>query len=69
LCILSVLLVMIFYLVIAIAAARATPWAVLAASDLAAAEALAHLPWSTTLRTVFLLGLAASLLRVGTRCS
>ena len=63
LCILSVLLVMIFYLVITIAAARATPWAVLAASDLAAAEALAHLPWSTTLRTVFLLGLAASLLK------
>jgi basic amino acid/polyamine antiporter, APA family len=63
LCILSVLLVMIFYLVIVVAAARATPWAVLAASDLAAAEALAHLPWSRMLETVFLLALAASLLK------
>jgi amino acid transporter len=63
LCILSVLLVMIFYLMIVAAAARATPWSILAASDLAAAEALARLPWSGTLRTVFLLALAASLLK------
>jgi basic amino acid/polyamine antiporter, APA family len=63
LCILSVLLVMIFYLVIVAAAARATPWAVLASSDLAAADALAHLPWSRTLETFFLLALAASLLK------
>jgi basic amino acid/polyamine antiporter, APA family len=63
LCILSVLLVMIFYLLIVVAAARATPWAVLAASDLAAADALAHLPGSRALQTVFLLALAASLLK------
>jgi amino acid transporter len=63
LCVLSVLLVMIFYLLIVVAASRATPWAVLAASDLAAAAALAHLPWSRTLETLFLLALAASLLK------
>ena len=63
LCILSVLLVMIFYLVIVVAAARATPWAVLASSDLAAADALIHLPWARTLETVFLIALAASLLK------
>jgi amino acid transporter len=63
LCILSVLLVMIFYLVIVVAAARAIPWAVLASSDLAAAAALIHLPWARTLETVFLIALAASLLK------
>jgi hypothetical protein len=50
-------------LVIVVAAARATPWALLASSDLAAADAFAHLPWSGTLKTVFLLALAASLLK------
>ena len=55
--------VMIFYLVIVVAAARATPWAVLASSDLAAADALVHLPWARTLETVFLIALAASLLK------
>ena len=63
LCIVSVLLVMTFYLVIVVAAARATPWGILASSDLAAAEALAHLPWSGTLESIFLLALAASLLK------
>jgi basic amino acid/polyamine antiporter, APA family len=63
LAILSVLLVMIFYLLIVVAAARATPWGVLASSNLAAADALAHLPWSRALKTVFLLALAASLLK------
>jgi APA family basic amino acid/polyamine antiporter len=63
LCILSVVLVMIFYLLIVIAGARATPWGVLAASDLAAAAALAHLPASRILETVFLLALGASLLK------
>jgi len=63
LCILSVVLAMLFYLLIVVAAARATPWSVLASSDLAAAAALAHLPWSRVLRSAFLLALAASLLK------
>ncbi len=63
LCVVSVLSVTLFYLLIVVAAARATPWAVLASSDLAAAEALAHLPWARVLKTIFLLALAASLLK------
>ena len=61
LCILSVLLVMIFYLLIVVAAARATPWAVLASSDLAAAERSPTCPGPRRSQTVFLLALAASL--------
>jgi len=63
LCILSVLLVMSFYLLIVVAAVRATPWTVLASSDLAAADALNPLPWAGTLKTLFLIALAASLLK------
>ena len=63
LCVLSVILAMLFYLLIVVAAARATPWPVLASSDLAAAAALAHLPWSRVLKSAFLLALAASLLK------
>jgi NAD(P)-dependent dehydrogenase (short-subunit alcohol dehydrogenase family) len=51
LCVLSVILAMLFYLLIVVAAARATPWPVLASSDLAAAAALAHLPWSRVLKS------------------
>src|SRR6185312_4535751 len=60
---LSVLLVMSFYLLIVVAAVRATPWTVLASSDLAAADALNPLPWAGTLKTLFLIALAASLLK------
>jgi basic amino acid/polyamine antiporter, APA family len=52
-----------FYLLAVVAATKAAPWVSLAAGDLPAADALARLPWSPVLTTVFLLGLIASLLK------
>lgn len=63
LCILSVALATVFYLLVVIAAATAAPWVPLVSSQLPAVDALANLPWSTVLRTTLLVALIASLLK------
>ncbi|MFW7268039.1 APC family permease [Gluconacetobacter sp. Hr-1-5] len=63
LCVVAVLAVMLFYLAIVLAAARAAPWQSLASSDLPAVAALAHLPWVGALTNALLLALIASLLK------
>lgn len=63
LCIVAVGTATLFYLLTVVAAAKAAPWIPMASSDLPAVAALAHLPWSKALRTVFLLALIASLVK------
>lgn len=62
-CIVAVLCAALFYLLVILGAAKAAPRAALAASDLPAVEALAHLPGAGVLRLVLLLALAGSVLK------
>jgi amino acid transporter len=63
LCIAAVAGATLFYLLVVLAASRATPWVALVSSDLPAISALAHLPWSRALKTALLLALVASVLK------
>src|SRR3546814_8234711 len=62
-CVATVGVATLFYLLIIAAAVHATPWVALASSNLPAIDALAGLPWSRVLTTVFILALIASLLK------
>jgi APA family basic amino acid/polyamine antiporter len=63
LCIVAVASAALFYMLVVIAAATATPWTPLASSNLPAVDAIAHLPGSKALTTALLLALIASLLK------
>src|SRR3546814_374799 len=60
-CVATVGVATLFYLLIIAAAVHATPWVALASSNLPAIDALAGLPWSRVLTTVVILALIASL--------
>lgn len=64
LCIVAVCAAALFYVLVVVTAAIATPWIPLASTELPAVDAIAGLPWAGALRTAFLLALIASLLKV-----
>src|SRR3546814_8272616 len=62
-CVATVGVATLIYLLIIAAAVHPTPWVELASSNLPAIDALAGMPWSRVLTTIFITALIPSLLK------